>query len=67
MTNPTSSASTTPATASSEVPELTLRPASECRYDIVSLFWTGRRFVVTHFPDAFRPVSDPGAPWKWTV
>ena len=37
------------------------------RYDILSLFWNGRRFVVTHFPDAFRPVSDPVRPWKWRV
>ncbi len=42
-------------------------PRAELRYDIVSLFWTGRRFVVTHFPDAFRPVSDPREPWKWRV
>jgi putative endonuclease len=37
------------------------------RYDVLSLFWTGRRFVLTHFADAFRPVADPRAPWKWTV
>lgn len=37
------------------------------RYDVLSLFWTGRRFVVTHFADAFRPLADPGRPWKWTV
>jgi putative endonuclease len=24
------------------------------RYDVVSLFWNGRRFAVTHFADAFR-------------
>jgi putative endonuclease len=39
----------------------------ELRYDIVSLFWTGRRFVVDHFPDAFRTMSDPAAPWRWLV
>jgi len=39
----------------------------ELRYDVVSLFWTGRRFIVTHFPDAFRPISDRREPWKWTV
>jgi putative endonuclease len=39
----------------------------ELRYDVISLFWTGRRFVIRHFPDAFRPVSDPREPWKWTV
>ncbi|HKO56911.1 MAG TPA: YraN family protein [Thermoanaerobaculia bacterium] len=37
------------------------------RYDVLSLFWTGRRFVVTHFPDAFRPVADAARPWKWRV
>jgi putative endonuclease len=37
----------------------------ELRYDILSIFWNGRRFVVTHYPDAFRPVSDPLRPWKW--
>ena len=35
------------------------------RYDVLSLFWTGYRFVVSHYPDAFRPVSDPAQPWKW--
>jgi putative endonuclease len=37
----------------------------EVRYDVLSLFWNGRHFVVTHFPDAFRPVSDAQRPWKW--
>lgn len=37
------------------------------RYDVLSLFWTGRRFVVSHFPDAFRPVADARYPWKWTT
>jgi len=35
------------------------------RYDVLSLFWNGRRFVVTYFPDAFRPTSDAERPWKW--
>jgi putative endonuclease len=26
----------------------------EVRYDVLSLFWNGRRFAVTHFADAFR-------------
>lgn len=39
----------------------------ELRYDVVSLYWTGRRFVVTHFPDAFRPVCDARTPWRWSV
>jgi putative endonuclease len=37
----------------------------ELRYDVLSLFWNGRRFVVTHFADAFRPESDERQPWKW--
>jgi putative endonuclease len=40
-------------------------PRLQIRYDVLSLFWTGRRFVIDYFPDAFRPVSDPRAPWKW--
>lgn len=41
-------------------------PRGTClRYDILSLQWTGRRFAITYFPDAFRPVSDPVRPWKW--
>ena len=39
----------------------------EVRYDVVSLYWTGRRFTVTCFRDAFRPVSDAARPWKWRV
>jgi putative endonuclease len=39
----------------------------ELRYDILSLHWTGWRFMVSHYPDAFRPVSDPVRPWKWQV
>jgi putative endonuclease len=39
----------------------------EVRHDILSLFWTGWRFVITHFPDAFRPVSDPHRPWRWKM
>jgi putative endonuclease len=35
------------------------------RYDVVSLFWNGRRFVISHYKDAFRPVSDPRRPWRW--
>lgn len=40
-------------------------PGVELRYDILSLHWTGRRFVVTHIPDAFRPVADAKRPWQW--
>ena len=38
---------------------------SQLRYDVLSLFWNGRRFVVTHYQDAFQPVSDAREPWKW--
>jgi len=33
------------------------------RFDVISAFWTGRRFAVTHYPDAFRPMADPDRPW----
>ena len=39
----------------------------ELRYDVLSLFWTGRRFVVSHYRDAFRPVADASRPWLWRV
>jgi putative endonuclease len=37
----------------------------QVRYDVLSLFWNGRRFIISHYPDAFRPVSDERQPWKW--
>ncbi|HVT04848.1 MAG TPA: YraN family protein [Thermoanaerobaculia bacterium] len=37
----------------------------DIRFDVLSLFWTGSRFQVEHFGDAFRPVADEGSPWKW--
>ena len=40
-------------------------PQAQLRYDIVSIYWTGWRFVVTHFPDAFRPIADTRRPWIW--
>jgi putative endonuclease len=40
-------------------------PGVRLRYDILSLFWTGRRFIVTHYADAFRPMADPQRPWLW--
>ena len=40
-------------------------PTAQLRYDVLSLFWTGRRFLVTHFADAFRPIADARYPWKW--
>jgi putative endonuclease len=39
----------------------------EVRHDILSLFWTGWRFVISHYPDAFRPIADRFRPWRWTV
>lgn len=39
----------------------------QIRYDVLSLYWNGRRFLVSHYPDAFRPVSDPSRPWRWRV
>jgi putative endonuclease len=41
--------------------------AVRIRYDILSLHWTGWRFRVSHYQDAFRPQSDPARPWKWQV
>ena len=40
-------------------------PDAHLRYDVLSLFWTGRRFVVTHYAGAFRPIADPHRPWIW--
>jgi putative endonuclease len=40
-------------------------PQARLRYDILSIYWTGWRFIVTHFPDAFRPVADARRPWIW--
>jgi putative endonuclease len=40
-------------------------PDARLRYDILSIFWTGWRFVVTHYEDAFRPIADAKRPWLW--
>lgn len=40
-------------------------PHARLRYDILSVFWNGWHFVVTHFADAFRPVADARRPWVW--
>jgi putative endonuclease len=40
-------------------------PQAQLRYDILSIRWTGRRFVVTHYEDAFRPIADARYPWRW--
>ena len=42
-------------------------PNVELRYDVLSLFWNGWRFAVTHYRDAFRPIAEAGRPWKWTA
>ena len=42
-----------------------VNPNIQLRYDILSLLWTGRRFVVTHYADAFQPIADAKSPWKW--
>lgn len=36
---------------------------AQLRYDIVSIFWTGWRFAVDPFADAFRPLADARVPW----
>ncbi len=40
-------------------------PEARLRYDILSIFWTGWRFMVTHYEDAFRPMADAKRPWLW--
>jgi len=39
----------------SEILLLRERVQMRVRYDVVSLYWTGFRFVVRFIPDAFRP------------
>lgn len=40
-------------------------PRAQLRYDILSIFWTGWRFMLTHYADAFRPIADAQRPWLW--
>ena len=40
-------------------------PTAQLRYDIVSVRWTGWRFVTDVYVDAFRPLADAQRPWKW--
>jgi putative endonuclease len=40
-------------------------PEASLRYDIVSLRWTGWRFVLNCYQDAFRPHADALRPWIW--
>jgi putative endonuclease len=42
-------------------------PDARLRYDVLSLFWTGRRFIVDHYEDAFRPIADAERPWLWSA
>src|SRR5262249_13695661 len=41
--------------------------SGEIRYDVLSLYWTGLRFIVKCFRDAFRPRGDSRRPWRWTI
>lgn len=40
-------------------------PEAQLRYDIVSIYWNGWRFFVTHYEDAFQPLADARRPWIW--
>lgn len=40
-------------------------PEARLRYDILSIRWTGWRFVITHYADAFQPIADARRPWVW--
>lgn len=33
------------------------------RFDVISIRWTGYRFRLTRFEDAFQPMASPGRPW----
>jgi len=39
-------------------------PDALLRYDIISNFWNGWRFVLTHYADAFQPVASAQLPWQ---
>ncbi len=43
------------------------KPPRQIRYDVLSLYWTGLRFRVRAYVDAFRPVGEGGRPWRWRV
>jgi putative endonuclease len=42
-------------------------PTAQLRYDIVSIFYTGWRFIISRYEDAFRPVADASHPWRWAA
>ena len=33
------------------------------RFDVISICWTGYRFQLRSFPDAFQPMADEKRPW----
>lgn len=35
------------------------------RFDVVSLYWNGRRFETERFEDAYQLLADIEKPWKW--
>jgi putative endonuclease len=35
------------------------------RFDVVSLYWTGRRFEIERFEEAYQLLADSEKPWKW--
>ncbi len=37
---------------------------AQVRFDVVSIVASGRRLRLTHYPDAFRPMAEPGRPWR---
>lgn len=39
--------------------------AERIRFDVIGIVWTGWRFRIEHFPDAFHVETVPGTPWKW--
>jgi putative endonuclease len=45
---------------------LAARPLPKCeiRFDVISLYWTGARFRLTCYRDAFRSEGDSRYPWK---
>lgn len=34
------------------------------RFDVLSVFWNGKRFEIEWFPSAFELMADPARPWK---
>ncbi len=40
------------------------REARVVRFDVLSLYWNGRKFEIEWFPAAFELQADPSRPWK---